>query len=263
MGKVLKNITNLKIEERLIHNYDVYYLNFSDLFENAGKIFFIMILAIFSFYKSFILIIFSVPIAFIYPFFIKDKLIKKRKEKIMLEFKDFLRAIQTLLDASYSLENSFLLCANELIMLHGNNSLFVRELRDMNKKIKMNIPIEMVFNSFSNRVKVEEISDFSEMLTIIKRMGGNVNKIIKNTIQVINDKIEIEAEIKTLTAEKQFEQSIMNILPFLIIIYMNFTSSEFLSPLYTTLLGRLLMTLFLIIYIFAIRTSKKILDIEV
>ena len=254
---------NLKTPEKQIINYDIYYLTLRDLFENAIKFFILVFFAIAAFYKSFILIIFAIPVSFIYPFCIKKQLIKKRKNILLLEFKDFLRTIQTLLDASYSLENSFLLSVNELSMLHGNSSLFVNELKDMNKKIKMNIPIETVFKNFKERANVEEISDFSEILTIIKKSGGNVNKVIKNTIQVINDKIEISTEINTLTAEKQFEQNVMNILPFLIIIYMNFTSSEFLNPLYTTIMGRLLMTFFLIIYVLAIRTSKKILDIEV
>ena len=88
-------------------------------------------------------------------------------------------------------------------------------------------------------------------------------EIIGNTINVINDKIEVKIEIDTVTASKRFEQKLMNLLPFLIIIYMNISSSSFLRPLYTTLEGRLLMTFALVVYFFSVKISKKILEIEV
>ncbi len=262
MKEVQKNVTNLKTKEKIVTDYNIYYLSFKDLFENGIKFFGISCLAVFAFYKNIFMILMCIPVSLIYPFFIKNKLIEKRKNKLLYEFKDFLRTLKSFLDASYSVENGFSLSINEMSMLHGKDSLFVNELIEMCKKIKMNVPIEMIFKKFAQKTHVDEIIDFSEVLIIAKKNGGNVNKVIKNTMQIINDKIEIDTEIKTLTAEKQFEQSIMNILPFIIIIYMNITSSDFLSPLYKTFLGNIIMSVFLIVYILAIRISKKILDIE-
>ena len=105
--------------------------------------------------------------------------------------------------------------------------------------------------------------DFSEVFLIAKAHGGNISKIIGNTINVINDKIEVKLEIDTVTASKRFEQKLMNLLPFLIIIYMNISSSSFLKSLYTTLEGRMLMTFALVVYFFSIKVSKQILTIEV
>ena len=148
-------------------------------------------------------------------------------------------------------------------MLYGEDSMMVNELKDMCKKINMNKPIELVFREFALKTKVDDILDFSDVLMITKRMGGNINKAIKNTISLVNDKFDIEIKIKTLTAQKQFEQSIMNLLPFFIIIYMNFSSRDYLKVLYTSIWGRLLMTILLLFYFLSIRISKKIIDIEV
>lgn len=262
MKEVKENVMNLKTKERIVADYNIYYLNFKDLFENGIKLFLISSLAVVAFYKNIFLIILCIPVSLIYLFFIKDKLIENRKKKLLSEFKDFLRTLKSFLDASYSIENGFYLSINEMSMIHGKESLFVNELIEICKKIKMNIPIEVIFKKFAEKTHVDEIVDFSDVLIIAKKNGGNVNKVIKNTMQIINDKIEIDTEIRTLTAEKQFEQSIMNILPFLIIIYMNITSSDFLSPLYKTFLGNIIMSAFLIVYIVAIKISKNILDIE-
>ena len=141
--------------------------------------------------------------------------------------------------------------------------MMVKELKDMCKKINMNKAIELVFREFALKTRIDDIIDFSDVLIITKRMGGNINKAIKNTISIVNDKFDIEIKIKTLTAQKQFEQSIMNLLPFFIIIYMNFSSKDYLQVLYTSIWGRLIMTLLLAFYFLSISISKRIINIEV
>lgn len=261
--KLLENVTHLKIQKNLIDDYDVYYLNYKDLIEYALKAMGFCFLVCISFYNSKLLFILLIPLCIIYPFCLKELLIKKRKNKLIHEFKDFLRTLQSFLDASYSIENSFPLCIKEMTMLYGDDSMMVNELKDMCKKLNMNKAIELVFREFALKTKIDDIIDFSDVLIITKRMGGNINKAIKNTISIVNDKFDIEIKIKTLTAQKQFEQNIMNLLPFFIIIYMNFSSKDYLQVLYTSILGRLIMTMLLAFYFFSLQLSKKIINIEV
>ena len=261
--EILKNLENLKKEPNLITDYDEYYLDIKCYFIYVIKGSLIILLICVTFYRSIILFFIILPISLIYPFIIKKKLIIKRKKTVLNEFKDFLNIVKSFLEASYGIENAFLLSIKDMVMLHGEKSLFVKELKIMCQKIRLNITIENVFKEFSDKVKIEDIDDFSDILIIVKGNGGNINKVIKNTINVINEKIEIENDIEIATAEKRFEQNIMNLLPFFMILYMNFTQKNFLSPLYETIFGRLLMTFALIIYFTSYHLSKKILDIEV
>ena len=247
----------------MIKDYDEYFLNIKDLVREASKAVVILFLIALTFYRSKIIFIIFLPLCFIYPFFTKGKLVDERKRKLLIEFKDFLRIIKTNLEASYSIENSFINSVKELKMVHGEDSMMVKELLFMIKRIRLSNPIENVFKEFADKTKIETIMDFSEVFIIAKKNGGNIAKIISNTINIINDKIEIELDIELKTAEKQFEQNIMNLLPFFIILYMNFTSSSFLLPLYTTFVGRAVMTLALVVYYISFMISKKILDIEV
>ncbi len=263
MEKVSLNVAHLRTPENLISDYDVYYLNLEDLISSSLNVMLYIVLISVAFYNSIVVLILLTPLALVFPFFTKLDLIKKRKEKLLLEFKDFLRVLKTFLDASYSVENAFLLSVKELTMLHGRESMMVKELKSIVAKLKLNKPIDVVFKNFADKTHVEDIIDFSEVFVISKIHGGNISKIIGNTINVINDKIEVNIEIDTITASKKFEQKLMNLLPFLIIIYMNISSSSFLRPLYTTLEGRLLMTVALGVYFFSIKLSKKILEIEV
>ena len=261
--KVSSNVAHLRIRENLISDYDKYYLSLEDLLAGASNTLIYIVLISIAFYNSFTLLILAVPFAFIIPFFNKDEFIKKRKEKLLNEFKDFLRILKSFLEASYSVENAFMMSIKELMMLHDKDSMMVNELRNIVAKLKLNKPIDVVFKQFADKTHMEDIMDFSEVFVISKQHGGNISKIIGNTINVINDKIEVKIEIDTVTASKRFEQKLMNLLPFLIIIYMNISSSSFLKPLYTSLEGRLLMTFALAVYFFSVHLSKKILNIEV
>ena len=263
MEEVSSNVEHLKIKENLISDYDKYYLSMEDLITSAANVALYIVLICVAFYDSKVLLVVTLPLSFVIPFFEKDRFIKKRKEKLLNEFKDFLRVLKTFLEASYSVENAFAMSVRDVTMLHGKESMMVKELKSMVSLLKINKPIDVVFKKFADKTHMEDIIDFSEVFIISKLHGGNISKIIGNTINVINDKIEVKIEIDTVTASKRFEQKLMNLLPFLIIIYMNISSSSFLRPLYTTLEGRLLMTFALVVYFFSVKISKKILEIEV
>ena len=263
MEIVSLNVTRLKIPENLISDYDVYYLTVDDLISSSLNALLYAVLIAVAFYNSIVVLIISIPVAVAFPFFNKKEFIKNRKEKLLIEFKDFLRVIKSFLEASYSIENAFIMSIKELTMLHGKDSMMVKELKSIVSQLKINKPIDKVFRKFAEKTHMEDILDFSEVFLIAKAQGGNISKIIGNTINVINDKIEVKLEIDAVTASKRFEQKLMNLFPFLIIIYMNISSSSFLKPLYTTLEGRMLMSFALVVYFFSIRVSKKILSIEV
>ena len=138
METISSNVEHLRIQENLITDYDVYYLTIEDLLNGAINAMLYAILISIAFYNSIVVLIISIPIAIAFPFFIKDKYIKKRKEKLLMEFKDFLRILKSFLEASYSVENSFALSIKELSMLHGKDAYMVKELKYMVSKLKIN-----------------------------------------------------------------------------------------------------------------------------
>ena len=65
-----------------------------------------------------------------------------------------------------------------------------------------------------------------------------------------------------MTAEKRFEQKIMNLMPFFIVFYVDVTSPGFFEPMYRTAAGRVVMTACLGMYLAACVISQRILQIE-
>lgn len=165
--------------------------------------------------------------------------------------------------AGYALENAFLDAQKELELLYGPESSMQAELEKINRQVCMNQPLEKVFREFASGCGVEEIRNFSEILTFAKRSGGDLVEIIQGTVENIGSKIQIEEEIQTMIAEKKLEQKVMNVMPMFLLAYMDFTSPGYLDVLYGNLLGILIMTTCLAVYVAAVMISERMTRIEV
>ena len=66
-----------------------------------------------------------------------------------------------------------------------------------------------------------------------------------------------------LISAKRLEQNIMSIIPFAIICYVSIASGGYFDPLYTTFVGRIMMTVCLVIYVTAYITGRNMAEIQV
>ena len=93
--------------------------------------------------------------------------------------------------------------------------------------------------------------------------GGKQAEIIKSTINTIVEKIEIKREIEVMVAEKKFEAKVMNVMPFLIMAGLSLSAGDYMDPLFTGIIGRVVITVVLLLLGIAYMVSQKIMRIEV
>ena len=167
------------------------------------------------------------------------------------------------LSAGYAMENAMAVSLEELKLLYGPDGLIVQEFSGMVQQIRTNRNVEQVLLEFAGRSGLEDVQNLAEVLGIGKRTGGDLGSIMRHTAEVIRDKMQVKEEIMTLTASRQFEQKIMNMIPFFIVFYVEGTSPGFFDQMYRTGMGRGLMTLCLGLYLTAFWLSERILEIEV
>lgn len=243
-------------------NYDEYHLTAPEYFRHLG--FALLIDAAFSFvfYRSLLFFFALVPLACFYPFYKKKTLIPARKRKLLLQFREALSVLSGALSAGYSIENALAESVDELALLYGRDGLIVKEFGGLSHLVSMNIPIERAMDEFADRAGIDDIRNFARVLRIAKRSGGELVSIMNHTAETISDRIQVKEEILTMTAARRFEQNIMNAVPLLIILYIDFTSPGFFTIMYASIVGRIVMTLCLAAYLFSIHLSWKILNIE-
>lgn len=193
----------------------------------------------------------------------KTSAIKKRKIRLREEFKEAMYTLSSSLGAGRSAEQAFIQTLRDLKVIYEVDSDIIREFSIIVHKLHMNEPIESILLNLSERADIEEIHNFTSVFIMAKRSGGDMIRIIKETTQMIHEKIEIQKEIDLLVVQKQFEQKILSYIIPGMIVFFQLAAPVFLKPLYTTFEGRLVMFIALAMYLISAKIGKSIVTIEV
>ncbi len=218
----------------------------------------------YTFYKSILVFVFLLPAGMIlFPLSRRNALKSERLWRLMLEFREAMWSVSGFLSAGLSVENAFFKTYGELCRMYGKDSMMAREFASIIRQTRLNIPVEAALGEFAGRSGVDDIKNFSAVFSIARRRGGNMKDIIENTTRVIKDKTTVSEEIKNMTASRRYEQKIMNLLPFMIIIYIDLSTDGFLDVMYSCFAGRVIMTICLIMLGVSYMLSQRILDIKI
>lgn len=217
----------------------------------------------FLFYRKLAAVIPLIPLGYFYMRSNIRSRCRVRREKLLRDFREMLSSLTVALRAGYSVENAFRDAEKNLISVVGRDSDMTRELMWINAQIRLSVPVERLLMDFGRRSGSEDIENFAAVFAAAKRMGGNTADIVRETADTISGKIDVEREIETAIAAKKYEQKIMSVMPAFIILYMQLTSPGFLSVMYTSAFGAIVMTVCLAVYGGALWWGAKIVDIRV
>lgn len=252
-----------KKENSSKRDYSMYIFNWKDWMEFAVRFFIKSSIVCYLFYDSYKAIFLFVPFAILDYKDLKKQRIKQQKAELTLEFKAMIEALVTSLNAGYSLERAFSDVKRDLSLIYEKKALIFEELEWILQGLKMNIPLEQLLKDFAKRSGIEDIRNFANVVTVAKKSGGNLIRIIGKTVRSISDKMAVEEEIKTMVAAKKLEERIMMVMPYAILFYLRMANGEFLEVLYHNAFGIAVMTAFLIIIYAADLWAKKIMEISV
>ncbi len=188
---------------------------------------------------------------------------EKANEENVHALKELLLLLSSFLQAGISLENGFVEAEKELKDLIPGRNLLKSELHKMNQQVGVSVPVEQAFAIMAQRLDLEEAYEFADVLYYAKRLGGNYILNIQRTALKLEEKIGVSQEIDTMIAEKRFEFYIMMAMPLAILAYVKFTSMDFISGLYHSLAGVLVMGAALGFYGAMVWLGKKIIQIKV
>lgn len=188
---------------------------------------------------------------------------KKRAVEMKRQFMDSMQMLTVSLQAGYSVENSIREAVKELARVYEPEAFILQEFQIMETQLAVNRNMEDLFMDFGERSAIDDIQSFAEVFFTAKRSGGDLIAVIRNTVFCIRQKQETLQEIETSLAGKVMEQNVMSMIPLLILAYVKFTSSEFLSVMYGNLTGVTIMVLCFLVYVLAYFWGRKIVRVEV
>ena len=215
------------------------------------------------FYRSAVVFFLLLPGFVFFLNYYRDRLKEKRNKKLLEEFSETLKSVSVNLRAGYSIENAFLEANKDVVLFYGEKSLMAEEIQRIRRGLEINITLEELAENLAKRSGAEEIEMFSDVLKSAKRNGGNIAEVLTDTAERIHESICVDAEIENLMAEKKLEFRIMEVMPFVILVYLNITSVGYFDVLYEGIFGRVFMTAALITYAVALILGRKIMRINI
>ena len=248
----------------MIKDYSVYDLSGKEklLFYSVGCI--CIFTVVYLFYHSLWLSIISgVLVCFFIPY-VKKYLAVKRMNLINIQFKDMLYSLSASIAAGRQMEEAIIEAEENLSVMYGDEEPIMMELRYMKINIVENKESDkLLLKDFAFRSKSEDIDNFVQVYITCRNMGGDLEKIIRHTTEILTDKMSIDREIKVITSQKKTEGRIISAMPVIMLLMMNIFSYSYISPLYETAAGRIIMTGALCLMIWGIYLMEKFSEIEI
>jgi len=192
-----------------------------------------------------VLLLAYVPVALI--LWKKEERRKKRWE-LNLAFKDALVCLENSLAVGYSPESSVRESVKSLEQLYGREHSICHGFRNMVKQMDLGCSMEEVFLEFGTRSEVADIKQLADIFAIVKRTGGNLSMVLRQTGSVLQEKIELKREMHTAIAAKKMEFQVMCGVPYGILLYLKLCAPAMSRALYHNTFGILFMWGVLAVY---------------
>src|SRR2546428_708903 len=100
-------------------------------------------------------------------------------------------------------------------------------------------------------------------LGLLPQVGGSLAEILDPIAFTIRERVRIKGEISTLTAQGRYSGYLVAFLPIGIMITLNFINPEFMQPLFTQLIGQILLGVGAVMMIIGFIAIQKITNIKV
>lgn len=207
--------------------------------------------------KSIIIALISIPIGFMIPDLILGIKKSKRMAKINSQLSGALNIISNGLRAGFSFTQAIGIVINEI---SGPIS------EEFNKVLRDNVlgkSLEEALTNMSERTDDEDLDMVITALIIQRQVGGNLAEVLDTISQTIRERVKIKADIKTLTAQGRISGLIVSLLPFALGIALSKINPGYLSVLFTTFIGNVMVGIGIALQLIGIFILIKLVDIKV
>lgn len=198
----------------------------------------------------------QLALSFVLGFFIYDIfLIFEKKNKYRKLENDLLKAVIIMSNAFKS--GRSIVQAIELVILESEGRI-KEEFKKIKVDLNYGLDYDVVFNRFAKRLNIEEAYYMSTSLIILNKTGGNISKIFTTIEKSFFDRKKLKDELASATAVSDLVFKILVFIPIFIFLVIFILDRTYFVPLFTTLIGKVILILCIIIYISYIVVVKRI-----
>ncbi len=243
-------------------DYHVYHMAKTDNLLAWVLGFVIAAIVLFAFFNSILVsVVGGIICAKILPKHYREFKKKKQLNELRTQFKDLLESLTSSYSAGQNTVEAFRDAVSDMTSIYGDDADIVHEVKIISTGLRNNINIEALLLDFAGRSSLDDVMSFANVFEICNRQGSDLKRIVSDTREIINDKIEVEMEIETMIAGSKNELNIMMVMPVIIVIMLKGLGSTMAGSnnAATVLVKLVCIGIFALAYVM----GRKIIDIKI
>lgn len=192
----------------------------------------------------------------IVPLLIIEVLIQKRRAKFNDQLPEMLDFVANSMSVGLGLHQAIISCSKE------TGSPMSDELTKINKQVEFGASLIGALATSSEQLDNENFNIVVMGISIQQETGGNLSEILSNIATNLREKEAVKRQIKVLTSEGRLSATILIALPFIEGAVLYILNPEYMSLLFTSATGLLMLALALFLLTMGILWLKKIVSLE-
>jgi len=188
--------------------------------------------------------------------------VNKRITKLRISFFDMLEAMSVAMRAGNPVLMSLQSAREDLILIYPEDSDIITELDIIVGRFNNAVSLAEAFSDLAERSGLEDIASFASIYSTIEGKSGRADEIVRETQQIIADKMEIEMEIDTLLTAAKTEVNVMLLMPLVILGIIGYAGAGFMDAIYTTDTGRIVSIGGLVVLIVSYILARKFSNVK-
>jgi tight adherence protein B len=182
---------------------------------------------------------------------------KKRVNKLNEQLPEALTMLSNSLKAGFGLLQALSAASEQL--QHPISTEFGRTIHEMN----IGSGAEESLIGLSERNGSYDLDIVVTAILVQRTVGGNLGEILDTVAFTMRERIRIRGEIETLTAQQKLTGIVIGLLPLGVGVLFSVLSPGYIDPLFTTVLGKVMLVVAVILEVVGIMVIQRILNIEV
>ncbi|GAP63718.1 tight adherence protein B [Ardenticatena maritima] len=182
---------------------------------------------------------------------------QRRLNKFNQMLPDAIGLLANSLRAGYSLLQSMEVLSREMPDPIG------AEFRVVIREVGLGLTEEQALKNLLERVPSDDLDMMITAINVQKEVGGNLAEILDILAYTIRERVRIQGEIRVLTSQQRLAGWVLTFVPVALFLFMFMVNREYVSLLYTTTCGWIMLVTAIFLIIAGNFAIRKIIAIEV
>jgi tight adherence protein B len=207
--------------------------------------------------NNFIFLFLGGTFGYIMPkFWVKGK-IKKRIDKFNKELPNMINIIIGSLKSGYSFPQALKTVVEEC------DSPTKDEIGILMKEMSYGITMDDALQNLNKRMPSDDLELLIQAILIQRQVGGNLAGILEIIVETIRERIRIQRQVQTLTSQGRLSGRVIGALPVILGGMIYLMNPEYIKPLFSNALGRILVGFSILSGIIGFILINKLTKIQV